>query len=155
MKIAVIDKCPSNVNYEKHFEFEFDLYHLSSVYLQKVLKKDVDIEVDLDEYDYVITVGAEATKHFTKESVTNSAGLLIQEKFIPITNPAMLTFKPEGKHDFERALKQLNGYLDGSIKNAVVSGDFRGIEDEEEAFNFLQEVLNSEAETIALDTENT
>lgn len=155
MKICVIDKCPSKVNYEKYFEFEFDLYHLSSVYLQKVLKKDVDIEVNLDEYDYVITVGAEATKHYTKGSVTNSAGLLVNEKFIPISNPAMLAFRPEGKPDFERALKQLHGILLGEIKNSSIDGDFKGIIDEKEAEEFLQEVLNSNYDTVAVDTETT
>jgi len=155
MKICVIDKCPSKVNYEKYFDFDFDLYHLSSVYLQKVLKKDVDIQVNLDEYDYVITIGAESTKHYTKGSVTNSSGLLVNEKFIPLTNPAMLAFRPEGKPDFERALKQLHGILLGEIKNSVLTGDFKGIEDEEEAFNFLQEVFNSQEQEVAVDTETT
>ena len=77
MRIAVIDKCPSKVNYEKYFDFEFDHYHLSSVYLQKILKKDVDIEINTDEYDFIILIGAEATKHFTKESVKNIATMVL------------------------------------------------------------------------------
>ena len=75
MKIAIIDKCPSKADYSLYFDFEFDLYHLSSVYLQKVLKKDVDIQIDVNQYDFIITVGAEATKHFTKQSVTGKAGV--------------------------------------------------------------------------------
>ena len=53
MRIAVIDKCPSKVNYEKYFDFEFDHYHLSSVYLQKILKKDVDININTTDYDFI------------------------------------------------------------------------------------------------------
>lgn len=153
--IAVIDKCPSKTNYDKYFEFEYDLYHLSSVYLQKVLKKDIDIVFNPEEYDFIITVGAEATKHYTKESVTNSAGLLLNEKYIPIGNPGVLAFRPEAKPDFERALGQLNKYISGELTNTTLEGDFRGIQDEKEALDFLKEVLNSKAETVALDTETT
>lgn len=155
MKIAVIDKCPSKVQYDRYFDFDFDHYHLSSVYLQKVLKKDVDIEIDTDAYDFIITVGSEATKHFTKESVTNSAGLLIQDRYLPISNPAMLAFRPEGKPEFERALSQLKKYLSGDIKGPSKDGDFKGITDEKEAEAVLQEILSSDASAIALDTETT
>jgi hypothetical protein len=31
---------------------------------------------------------------------TNAAGTIIDEKWLPITNPAMLSFRPEGKPDF-------------------------------------------------------
>lgn len=153
--IAVIDKCPTKTNYTLFFPFEFDLYHLSSVYLQKVLKKDVDIEFDPDSYDFVILVGAEPTKHFAKTSVTNSAGLLIDNKWLPVTNPAMLSFRPEGKPDFERALTKINEYIQGTRVNKAVVGDFKGISDAEEAMQFLLEIKNSGAAAVAVDTETT
>lgn len=155
MKIAIIDKCPSNTDYSKYFNFEFDLYHLSSVYLAKVLKKDVDIEIDTSTYDFIITIGAEPTKQFTKGSVTNLAGLLVDGKYLPCTNPAMLKFRPEGKPDFERALSQINKYISGDLTNASITGDFKGIENTEEAIAFLNEVLDSDVEAVALDTETT
>ena len=65
------------------------------------MKKDVDLKVDLEPYDLVILVGAEAAKEYAKvTSVTNMAGQLVNDKFVCITNPAMLAFKPEGKPDF-------------------------------------------------------
>ena len=128
--IAIIDKCPNKVNYSNFFPFEFDLFHLSSVYLQKVLKKDVDIEFDPDSYEFVVLVGAEPTKHYTKASVTNTAGTLIDNKWLPISNPAMLSFKPEGKPDFERALQKVNQYIEGSLVNHANTGDFGGINSE-------------------------
>jgi DNA polymerase I-like protein with 3'-5' exonuclease and polymerase domains len=153
--IAIIDKCPNKVNYSNFFPFEFDLFHLSSVYLQKVLKKDVDIEFDPDSYEFVVLVGAEPTKHYTKASVTNTAGTLIDNKWLPISNPAMLSFKPEGKPDFERALQKVNQYIEGSLVNHANTGDFGGIDNEEEAERFLKEVLHSQATAVALDTETT
>lgn len=93
MKIAVIDKAPNRTRYSDYFEFEFDHYHMSSVPIAKLLKKDVDLEVDLTEYDFVILVGAEAAKEYAKiTSVTNMAGQLVDDKFIAISNPAMLAF---------------------------------------------------------------
>lgn len=155
MRLALIDKCPSKVNYDRYFDFEFDHYHLSSVYLQKILKKDVDIEINTDDYDFIILVGSEATKHFTKASVTNTAGLLLEGKYLPISNPAMLAFRPEGKPEFERALSQLKKYISGDIKGPSTDGDFKGITDEKEAEKILKEILESDADAVALDTETT
>ena len=157
MKIAIIDKQPSTANYSRYFDFEFDHYHLSSVRLTKVLKKDVDIDINTDDYEYIILVGSEALKYFTKcTSVTDFAGFLVEGKYIPITNPAMLSFKPETKPAFERAVEQTKKIIAGgtTVNN---SGDFRGIEDEEEAFSYLAEVDSwaSEYGFIAVDTETT
>ncbi len=154
-RIALIDKTPNRTNYSKYFEFDFDHYHLCQEQKQKILKKDVDIQINTDEYDFVVLVGAEPTKHFAKASVTNAAGLLLDGKWLPVSNPAMLTFRPEGKPDFERAVSQINKYITGELKNAAISGDFKGIEDEEECYQFLQEVLSSGATAVALDTETT
>ncbi len=155
-RVAIIDKAPSRNNYKNYFDFEFDLYHLSSIPIQKILKKDVDIEIDLDEYDFIITVGAEATKMYTKQSVTNFAGILVDNKFIPMSNPAMFIFKPEGKPEFERSVKKIIGYVTGALTNIALTGDFKGIQDEQEAREYLLEVLYLPPLTpIALDCEAT
>ena len=154
-KIALIDKAPNRTRYSDYFQFEFDHYHMSSVPITKLLKKDVDLVVDLDEYDLVILVGAEAAKEYAKvTSVTNYAGQLVADKFVPISNPAMLAFKPEGKPDFQRAVDKLHKYVDGSVKK-MAEGDFKGIDSTEEAKQFLQEVLDNAQGYVALDTETT
>lgn len=154
-KIAVIDKAPNRTNYKEYFNFEYDHYHMSSKPIQKLLKKDVDLQVDLNPYDFVILVGAEATKEYAKvTSVTNYAGQLIAEKFIPISNPAMLAFKPEGKPDFQRAVDKIHKYIEGNIK-PIASGDYCGIDNTEIAKQFLQEVLDNAQGYVALDTETT
>lgn len=156
MKIAIIDKAPSRNNYSKYFDFEFEHFHMSSVPIQKLLKKNVDLEIDLDYYDFVILVGAEAAKEYAKvTSVTNYAGQLIKDKFICISNPAMLTFKPEGKPDFERSIEKVKAYISGELKNPLTLGDFKGITDVKEARYFLLEVLESNAPHVAMDTETT
>ena len=155
MKIAVIDKAPNRTRYSEYFEFEFDHYHMSSVPITKLLKKDVDLEVDLQPYDFVILVGSEAAKEYAKiTSVTNMAGQLVGDKFIAISNPAMLSFKPEGKPDFQRACDKIHKYINGQLKPNIV-GDFAGINDTAEAKRFLREILDNAQGYVAWDTETT
>ena len=155
MKIAVIDKAPSRTKYEQYFDFSFELFHMSSKPITKLLKKDVDLNIDTDLYDLVILVGAEAAKEYAKiTSVTNYAGQLINNKFIPISNPAMLAFKPEGKPDFERSIDKIHKHISGETKTNK-TGDFRGIDCENEAYEFLQEVLENAQGVVAIDTETT
>jgi DNA polymerase I-like protein with 3'-5' exonuclease and polymerase domains len=155
MKIAIIDKAPNRTRYSDYFEFEFDQYHMSSVPITKLLKKDVDLVVDLEPYDFVVLVGAEAAKEYAKiTSVTNMAGQLVNDKFIAISNPAMLSFKPEGKPDFQRAVDRIHKYVKGQLK-PTVQGDFKGIDDTNEAKRFLREVLENAQGYVAWDTETT
>jgi DNA polymerase I-like protein with 3'-5' exonuclease and polymerase domains len=156
MKIALIDKAPNRTRYSDYFEFEFDHYHMSSVPITKLLKKDVDLEVDLAEYDYVILVGAEAAKEYAKiTSVTNMAGQLVDDKFIAISNPAMLSFKPEGKPDFQRACDKIHKYIKGELRATTTSGDYAGIQDTAEAKRYLREILDNAQGYVAWDTETT
>lgn len=155
MKIALIDKAPNRTRYKDYFEFDFDHYHMSSIPITKLLKKDVDLVVDLEPYDYVILVGSEAAKEYAKiTSVTNMAGQLVNDKFIAISNPAMLAFKPEGKPDFQRACDRIHKYMKGTLKPAA-HGDFKGIDNTQEAKEFLLEVLGSAQGYVAVDTETT
>ena len=155
-KIAIIDKQPSRNDYSQYFDFEFEQFHMSSVPVPKLLKKDVDLDIDVDLYDLVILVGSEAAKEYGKiSSVTNYAGLLVKDKFVCISNPAMLIFKPEGKPDFQRAVDKIKKIVAGTTTNSAQVGDFAGITNSDEALQFLLEVYNSGAPWIALDTETT
>ena len=154
-KIALIDKAPNRTRYSDYFQFEFDHYHMSSVPITKLLKKDVDLEVNLEQYDFVVLVGAEAAKEYAKiTSVTNMAGQLVNDKFIAISNPAMLSFKPEGKPDFQRACDKIHKYIKGQDKGPT-SGDFKGINDTNEAKQYLLEILEKANGYVAWDTETT
>lgn len=154
-RIALIDKAPNKTRYSDYFNFEFDHYHMSSVPITKLLKKDVDLKVDLEPYDFVILVGAEAAKEYAKvTSVTNYAGQLVDGKFIPISNPAMLAFKPEGKPDFQRATDKIHKYIEGTLR-PTTDGDYKGINNTDEAKQFFHEVLKNAQGIVALDTETT
>ena len=154
--ICIIDKAPSRNNYSTYFNFDFELFHMSQVPITKLLKKDVTLDIDLEPYDFVILVGSEAAKEYAKvSSVTNYAGQLMHDKFVCISNPAMLHFKPEGKPDFQRSVDRIHKYIEGSIKNASITGEYLGIVNTTEALNFLQEVFDNAEGYVAMDTETT
>ena len=90
--VALIETKRSSTDFRSEFGIEFDQYQLcSDPNIKKVLKRDVDIDMNPDEYDWVILVGSDAVKYYTKvNSVTEYSGKLLDGKFLPIINPSML-----------------------------------------------------------------
>ena len=159
-KIALIEAKPSRTDFDAAFEnaFEFDRFALcSDRNIKKVLKKDVDIDVNIDDYDWVILVGSEAFKYYTKNgSITEYSGKVVDEKFIPIINPAMISFKPEANKLWQDSRESLTGYVTG--KTEVIGYDtdrFYGITTESEALAYVQAALDSPNPFVALDSETT
>jgi len=104
-KVALIETKPSRTNFKTEFDhaFDFDQYQLcSDPTLKKVLKRDCDIQIDTELYDWIILVGSDALKYFTKiTSVTEYSGKKVESKYLPVINPAMLAFKPEARNTWE------------------------------------------------------
>ena len=158
--IALIETKPTRNDYVRLFEneFEFDRFSLTSdPTLSKVLKKDVDLEFDPDAYDWIILIGSEPLKFYTKVTqVMQYAGTIVDDKFLPTINPAMLSFKPEAKKTWEDAKDNIIGYISGTKKKAEISGDkFIGIEDTDEAIEYIQRCIDSPYDFIGIDSETT
>lgn len=158
MRIAIVDKQPSNIAYSRFFplpeEAEVEVFHLSSTKVAKLLKKDVDLQLDVDLYDFVILVGSEAAKYFAKvTSVTTYAGHLIEDKYIPIINPAMLAFKPDAQPVLDRAVEKMTQYFAGILPSNNTKYKAIAIQDEKEALEYLLKVEQALPEVIAIDTE--
>jgi hypothetical protein len=150
--IALIETKPSSTNFDKYFEFEFDRFALcSDSSVTKVLKKDVDLDINTDDYDWLILVGAEAFKQYTrKTSVTEYNGKIIDEKFLGLINPAIIKFKPEAKKSLEDAIESISGYVSGELKIEKLSDDkCYGIQDKETAMAFLQRAIDHPLPYIA------
>jgi DNA polymerase I-like protein with 3'-5' exonuclease and polymerase domains len=155
-KVALIETKPTSTNFDKYFEFEFDRFALcSDSSVAKVLKKDVDLEISADDYDWLILVGAEAFKFFTrKTSVTEYNGKIIDEKFLALINPAIIKFKPEAKKAFEEAIESISGYVSGELKVEKLSEDkCYGIQDKETAIAYIQKAIDHPLSYVALDSE--
>ena len=158
--VALIETKPSRTNFNREFDgaFEFDQFQLcSDPTIKKVLKRDCDIEIDTDSYDWVILVGSDALKYFTKiNSVTEYSGKKVEEKFLPVINPAMLAFKPEARKTWEDSKANIIGYIRGEIEDAVIDESIAfGIQDTEKANEFIKDAIKYPCEYIALDSETT
>ena len=155
--VALIETKPSRTNFFSEFDeaFEFDRFALcSDPTIKKVLKKNVDIEFNPDNYEWVILVGADTVKYFTKASVTDHSGKIVDEKFLPVINPAMVSFKPESARTWEESKKNIVGYITGSKKVVKYATDkIYGIRDSDQLKKFLQAAIDSPNSFIGLDSE--
>lgn len=155
-KVLLVETKPSKNNFSD-LKFEYDRVALTSdSSLKKVLKKDVEIDVSIaDDYDWVILVGSEPFKLFTKKSsVMEYCGKVVDEKFIPTINPGMLAFKPEMKPLWQEAVTSINGYVSGQrVTRKYDASNFQGISDKESAIKYIEEVRAKPYSYIGLDSE--
>ena len=156
--VAIIETKPSRTDFTKSFKeaFEYDRFYLcSDPSIKKVLKKNVDIEFDPDNYEWVILVGSDTCKYFTKNaSVTDYSGKIVEEKFLPVINPAMISFKPESAKLWEESRDSIIGYITGTKRVVTYSTDkIYGIRDSASLKKFLLAAIASPNPFIALDSE--
>jgi len=159
-KVALVETKKSKTNFHNEFDdaFEFDQYQLcSDPFLKKVLKRDCDIQINTDDYDWVILVGSDALKYFTPiNSITEYSGKKVEEKFLPIINPAMLAFKPEAQRTWDDSKQSILDYINDNKQDTVITThNAWGIQDTAEANAFFQAALDSPTPYVALDSETT
>ena len=157
-KVALVETKPSRTNFAKEFDgaFEFDQYQLcSDPSIKKVLKKDCDISIDTGLYDWIVLVGADALKYFTKiNSVTEYSGKKVEDKFLPVINPAMLAFKPEARRTWDDSKTNIIAYINGEIEDIVIDESIaKGTQDTEVAKEWIRGALAHTGDYIALDSE--
>ena len=159
-KVALIETKPSKTNFRQEFDgaFEFDQFQLcSNPTIKKVLKRDCDIEVDTNLYDWIILVGSDALKYFTKiNSVTEYSGKVVEQKFLPVINPAMLAFKPEARKTWEDSKQSIIDFISGKKEEVLVDSNIAfGIQDTATANAYIQAAIDYDYTHVALDSETT
>jgi len=156
-RVLLVEAKPSRSDYASAFSFEFDRVALCpDPSIKKILKKDVTLDHKVaDDYDWVILVGSEAVKFFTKKtSVMDYAGKVIDEKFLVTINPGMLAFKPEARPVWNNSVAEINKYVTGSkTARKYDASVFRGIEDTQEALEYIQGVMDAPYRYFAIDCE--
>ena len=159
-KVALVETKPSRTNFKVEFDnaFEFDQYQLcSDPTIKKVLKRDCDINMNPDDYDWIILVGSDALKYYTKiNSVTEYSGKKVDDKFLPVINPAMLAFKPEAKKVWEGSKESIQKYIAGEIKDVIIDESIAfGIQDTKSCNQFIRDAIAAPKSYVALDSETT
>lgn len=156
MRVAIVTKTEYNNVLTDYIDFDFDYFYLTDSKEKKILKKDITLDFTLlDEYDYVILIGAEACKFIGGvSSVVKYQGTLVDDKWLPLTNPRMLKFNPAGAGAFEKAIKRIENVIDG---NDVVETEIQTIliQSESEIDELLGTLERLKPKHIALDTETT
>lgn len=143
----VIDKYLKNV--------EYDVKFLSSSDKEKILKKDVDLDLKLlDEYKVVCPIGAEALKYSAGiTGIQKYNGVYIEKKYLPIMHPNIILIKPQLEGDIKSAFSKIPKILAGEDFNRSAEKDYEFIETEEQ---FQARKAEVEAATeIATDIETT
>jgi len=155
-KVALVEKYPSNYNYEALLPFNFDQLSLVDEKMDKVLKKDITLDIDLvkEEYDYVIVVGKEAAKFVGGiTSVMEYQGYLLDDMFLALMNPVAVALRPSMKPEFDKAINDIITVINnlGSTNKHIV--DVLPLQDEDSILKYLDEVIEFNPDFIALDTE--
>jgi hypothetical protein len=153
MKIAVVEKNKTGYAdpYREYFNFKYDRFQLVNSNKTKILKRDITLEEDFEDYDLVVLIGKEPCKHIGKiGNVVKYAGHLVNEKYIPMINPVAVKFNPGIKDTLEGALTKLHNHIDGSYKEIL--GNYEGITCANRAIKWLKKVLR-EAKHVVTDIE--
>ena len=157
-KVALVETKPSRTDFRNEFDgaFDFDQFQLcSDSSIKKVLKRDCDINMNPDNYEWVVLVGSDALKYFTKiNSVTEYSGKKVEGKFLPVINPAMLKFKPEARKTWESSKENIIKYINGEIEDVIIDESIAmGTQDTEVAKEWIRGALAHTGDYIALDSE--
>ena len=98
----------------KYFtDIDFDIKFLCSSKKEKILKKDIDLDLEeLNNYKLICPIGAESLKYTAGYTgVQKYNGVFIEKKYLPIMHPNMTIFKPQLNDDIISAFSKIKPIL--------------------------------------------
>lgn len=131
-----------------------DVLFLSSSPREKVLKKDVDLDMSvLDDYDIVCPVGAEALKYTCGlTGILKYAGNVVNEKFVPVIDPNMLAIKPQYRVELQKCFDKVKSVVSGE-QPIVIEKDYSYIDTSKAFLPYLEQL--QAVDDIVVDIETT
>jgi DNA polymerase I-like protein with 3'-5' exonuclease and polymerase domains len=154
---STVEVDPKTVFAEYMGDLDYDVLYLCSVEKEKILKKDIDLDLSvLEQYDIICPVGAEPLKYVCGlTGITKYNGHVIENKYVPLINPKLTVFKPQYKEDIHKACGKLKSLNVGNYVRPTIEKDYRHITDEYEYVKFLHELASvdyhvQDIETTAL-----
>lgn len=143
----IIDKYIKNVSY--------DVKYLSSHPKEKILKKDVDLDLtELEAYKIVCPIGADALKYVAgMTGIQKYNGMFLEKKYLPIMHPNIVVIKPQLEDDIKKAFNQLTKLLAGEDIGVVAEKDYCFVETEEQFQKYKSQL--EAATTLVADIETT
>jgi len=135
---------------------DYDVKYLSSVPKDKVLKKDIDLNMEeLDEYTIICPVGAEPLKYVAGlTGITKYNGVLIENKYYPLINPNLCEFRPQYKEDIAKACTKLRRLDPSKIEENNIPKHYEHITTLDRFIEYFRDKLEK-AMLIVADIETT
>jgi DNA polymerase I-like protein with 3'-5' exonuclease and polymerase domains len=123
---------------------DYDILYLSTSEKEKILKKDIDLDMTtLDKYRLVCLIGAEPLKHIAKlTGVQKYNGHLIENKYLPIMNPNIVTFKPQLRAEIETAFKNIEKVLTNKYVGVTADKDYLFVTTNDELNDYRKQLDN-------------
>jgi len=142
-----IDKYLKNVDY--------DVKYLSSQPKDKILKKDVDLDLaELSGYKITCPIGADALKYVAgMTGIQKYNGVFVEKKYLPIMHPNIILIKPQIEDDIKKAFNQIPKLLSGENLGVEIEKDYCFVETEQQFQNYKHQF--EEAPVIVADIETT
>ena len=149
------EKNPTKIlsDYDKKIG-SYDTYFLCSKEKEKILKKDVDLDLTkLDKYQIICPVGAEALKYVCgMTGITKYNGVFIEKKYIPIIHPKLTIFKPQYQEDIQKAFSMIEKVKKGDIESEKFEKYHKVIDTQEEFKVYLETIHKSDKLVVDIET---
>lgn len=136
-------------------DVEFDVKYLCSTPKEKILKKDIDLDMaELEGYKVTATVGAESLKYVAgMTGIQKYNGVFIEKKYLPIMHPNITIIKPQLEDDIIKAFNQIPKILAGGEEMKPHDKDYCFIETEQQFQKYKKQI--EDANPIVADIETT
>jgi len=133
---------------------EFDTKFLHSGTKEKILKKDLDLDMsELEGYKILCPIGADALKYVAgMTGIQKYNGVFIEKKYLPIMHPNITVIKPQMEDEIQRAFSQIPKLLAGEDLQQHEK-DYCFIETAVQFAKYKQEL--EDATTLVVDIETT
>ena len=136
-------------------DIDYDIQFLSSGSKDKILKKDIDLEMSvLDDYKLVCPIGADALKYVTGiTGITKYNGVHLEKKYMPIVHPNMAIVKPQMEDEIKKAFSRILPILNDEDSGKQIEKDYKHIETVAELDEYRDQL--EAAKTLVVDIETT
>ncbi|MDC3304884.1 DNA polymerase [bacterium] len=151
---SAAEKNPDKVinKYLKGVEYDTKFLHSGSK--EKILKKDIDLDMDeLTGYKIMCPIGADALKYVAgMTGIQKYNGVFIEKKYLPIMHPNICIIKPQMEDEIQRAFAQIPKLLSGEDLQTHEK-DYCFIETQGQLDTYIKEL--EDATTLVVDIETT
>ena len=150
---SAAEKTPQKTINKYITDVEYDVKFLSSSSKEKILKKDIDLNLEeLNKYKLICPVGAESLKYTAGiTGIQKYNGIHIEKKYLPIMHPNITIIKPQLNDDIIAAFGKIKPILSDETLETQVDKNYESL-DSQASFNKYLPQLEA-ANTIVVDIE--